>query len=185
MLPLPSNKPPGKSLRRTGSRRALTLAAMLTATMLRAAEPAWPTDSAGDLSIFLSTLRFRIYADHCSTMLPELKAKFASVVIDVTGRMEGISKDLLASDMFKDMKNESVRPEILDAFKDSFDDVKHNLQRSDAASVCPMALRNFGVMDDESLKAGLVQTLTALQTMSRRLKEQDARQASPTTGRGR
>jgi hypothetical protein len=164
---------------------ALTLIALVTASALSAAEPVWPTDSASDLSIFLSTLRFRIYADHCSTMLPELKPRFASVVASLDGRIEGISRDLLASDMFRDMKNKPVRAEILDAFRDSFDDVKHNLQRADAASVCPMTLRSFDEMDDESLKAGLVQTLTAVQTMGQKLEEQHARQASPTAGLGR
>jgi hypothetical protein len=162
-------------------RCALTVATVFVTSVLPAAELVWPTDSAGDLSIFLSTLRFRIYSDHCSTLLPELKPGFESVVLGLNSRIEGISKDLLASDMFKDMRNKAVQAEILDAFRDSFDDVRHNLQRADAASVCPMTLRNFGQLDDESLKAGLVQTLTAVQTMERKLEEQHGRQASSTT----
>lgn len=165
---------------RTCAVSALTLAAVLVSTV-PAAEPDWPRDSASDLSVFLSTLRFRIYADHCSAVLPELKVKFDSIVTDLGARMEGISRDLLASDMFKDMKDRPVPPEIVDAFRDSFDDMKHNLQRADAASVCPMTLQSFGEMDNASLKASLTQTLTALQTMSQRLEEQRARQA-PTGG---
>ena len=151
--------------------KALAVVLMLVNPVLPAAEVAWPRDSASDLSIFLSTLRFRIYADHCSARLPELEPKFELLLKALNGRVDAISRDLVSSGTFKDMKNTPVPDEIIDAFRDSFDDVRHNLERADAAVVCPMTLQNFGDMDEESLKSGLTQTLTAVQTMIQNLRK--------------
>ncbi len=94
-------------------------------------------------------------------------------------RIQGISKGLLASDAFKDMKDKPVPAEIIDAFKDSLDDARHNFERQDAASICPKTLQNLGEMDDESLKSDLKNILTAVQNMIRNLEKEGARQASP------
>jgi len=157
----------------------IALAIVLIASVASAAEVVWPENSASDLSIFVTLLRFRIYADHCSAMVPELKPKFESLMENLSSHIQGISKGLLASDAFEDMKDKPVPAEIIDAFKDSFDDTKHNFERLDAASVCPKALQNLGAMDEESLQSDLTETLTAVQNMIRNLEKEGARQALP------
>lgn len=139
----------------------------------------WPKNSASDLSIFVTILRFRIHADHCSAEVPQLKPKFESLVENLASRTQYISKGLLASELFKGMKHKPVPAEIIDAFRDSFDDVKHNVERLDAAAICPKTLQDFGKVDDESLREGLTDALTAVQNMIRNLEKEDARQASP------
>jgi hypothetical protein len=157
----------------------ITLAIALTTSVTAADEAVWPKDSASDLSIFVTILRFRIYADHCSAKVPQLKPKFESLMGNLNSHIQEISKGLLASDVFKSMKDKPVPVEIVDALKDSFDDVRHNVERLDAASICPRTLQNFGEMDDESLKSGLMAVLTAVQNMIQKLEKQSARQASP------
>ncbi len=134
-----------------------------------------PKNSASDISIFVTMLRFRIYADHCSAKAPELKPKFETLIGNLNDRIQDISKGLLASDVFMGMKDKPVPVEIVDAFKDSFDDVRHNVERLGAASICPKTLRSFGEMDDESLKSGLTEALTAVQNMIQNLEKQGAR----------
>ncbi len=153
----------------------IALAIALTTSVAPAAEVVWPKNSASDLSIFVTILRFRIYADHCSTKVPQLKPKFESLMENLNSYIRDISKGLLASDAFKGMKDKPVPAEIIDALKDSFDDVRHNVERLDAASICPKTLQNFGEMDDESLKSGLTEALTAVQNMIQKLEKQSAR----------
>ena len=153
----------------------IALVIVLLTSVTPAAEAVWPKNSASDLSIFVTILRFRIYADHCSAKVPQLQPKFESLMEGLNGHIQGISKGLLASDAFKGMKDKPVPAEIIDALKDSFDDVRHNFERQDAASVCPMTLQNVGEMDDESLKSGLTQVLTAVQNMIQKLEKQSAR----------
>jgi hypothetical protein len=143
----------------------IALAMALTTSVAPAAEAVWPKNSASELSVFATILRFRIYADHCSARTPQLKPKFESLMEDLSSRIQGISKGLLASDEFKGMEGKPVPVEIVDAFEDSFDDVKHNVERLDAASICPKALQDFGEMDDESMKSGLTANLKAVQNM--------------------
>lgn len=152
----------------------IALAILLVAPVSSASEVVWPKDSASDLSIFVALLRFRIYADHCSAKVPQLKPKFESLMENLNSHIQGISKGLLASDTFKGMKDKPVPAEIIDAFKDSFDDVKHNFERLDAASICPKTLQDLGEMDDESLKSGLTDILTAVQNMTRKLEKESA-----------
>jgi uncharacterized protein YfkK (UPF0435 family) len=120
-------------------------------------------------------LRFRIYKDHCSARVPQLKPQFESLIENLNSRIQDISKGLLAADAFKGMKDKPVPAEILDALTDSFDDTRHNVERLDAASICPKTLQNFGEMDDESLKSGLTEALTAVQNMIQKLEKTSAR----------
>jgi hypothetical protein len=119
----------------------------------------------------MALLRYRIYADHCSAKVPQLKPQFESLVEDLSGRIQEISMRLLASDVFKGMKDKPVPDEIVDAFKDSFDDLTHNVERRDANSTCQKTLQNFRDIDDDSLKSGLTETLTAVQNMTRNLEK--------------
>jgi len=155
------------------------LAIVWTTSVSIAAEAVWPKNSASDLSIFVALLKFRIYADHCSAKVPQLKSKFEELVESLNSHIQGISKGLLASDEFKDMKDKPVPAAIIDALKDGFDDTKHNFERRDAASICPKTLQNMGEMDDESLKSDLTEILTAIQNMIRKLEQASVRQAAP------
>src|SRR6186713_2635299 len=119
----------------------------LTTSVATAAEEVWPKNSASDVSIFVTILRFRIYADHCSAKVPQLKPKFESLMEDLSSRIQGLSKGLLASDEFKSIKGKPVPVEIFNAIKDSFDDVNHNVDRLDAPSICSMTLQDFGEID--------------------------------------
>lgn len=157
----------------------IALAIILTAAAASAAEAVWPENSASDLSVFATLQRFRIYADHCSTNVPQLRPKFDSLMDRLDSHIQGISKGLLASDVFKGMKDKPVPAEIVFSFKDSFDDAKHNVERLDAASICPKTLQDLGETDDESLKSGLTEILTAVQSMIRNLEKESARQVSP------
>src|SRR5689334_1512844 len=107
----------------------VALAMALTTSVATAAGEVWPSSSASDVSIFVTILRFRIYADHCSVKVPDLKPKFESLMEDLNGRIRGISKGLLASEEFMGMKDKAVPVAIIDALRDSFDDVKHNVER--------------------------------------------------------
>jgi hypothetical protein len=147
----------------------IALAIVLATSVIPAAEVAWPRSSASELSIFVTMLRFRIYADHCAAKAPQLSPKFDSLVEGLNERIQDISKGLLASDAFKGMTDKPVPAEIVDAFKDSFEDVKHNVERLDAASVCPKKLQDFAELDDESLKSALTVALTAVQNMMQNL----------------
>ena len=134
----------------------------------------WPKNSASDVSIFVTILRFRIYADHCSAKVPQLKPKFERFMEDLNSRIQGISKDLLSSEEFVGMKDKPVPVEIIDALKDSFDDVKHNFERADAVSICPKTLQDFSEMDNESLISDLTANLTGVQNMIRRMEKGSA-----------
>jgi len=140
-----------------------------------AAEVVWPKSSAADLSIFVTALKFRIHADHCSDKVPLLKPEFENLMEDLASRIQGISQGFLASGRFREMKNKPVAAEIVDALKDSFNDARHNFERRDAASVCPGTLQNLGEMDDEALRSDLTETLTAIQSMTRNLEKGSAR----------
>jgi len=153
----------------------ITLAVALTTSVTIAAEPQWPKNSASDVSVFVTMLRFRIYADHCSANVPELKPMFESLMENLNNRIHGVSKALLASDEFKGMKERPVPVELIDALKDSYHDLQHNFERLDAASVCPKTLQNLGEMDDESLRSGLTANLTAVLNMSQKLDKSNAR----------
>jgi hypothetical protein len=157
----------------------IALATVSTVSVASAAEAEWPKSSASDFSTFVTLLGFRIHAEHCSAKIPQLKPKFERLVEDLSSRIQGISNALLASDVFEGMKDKPVPAEIIDAFKDSFDDSKHNFERRDAASVCPKTLQHLGEMDDESLMSGLKDILTAVQNMIRNLEKESAREASP------
>jgi hypothetical protein len=103
--------------------------------------------------------------------VPQLKPQFESLVEDLSGRIQDISTRLLASDVFKGMKEEPVPEEIVAAFKDSFDDLTHNVERRDATSICPKTIQSFRDIDDDLLKSGLTETLTAVQNMTRNLEK--------------
>lgn len=154
----------------TGLRNSacIALAIALTAPA-PAADAVWPSDSASDLSAFVTLQRFQIQADHCSAKVPRLKPKFDSLMENLNNRIQGISKGLLASDMFKGMKDKPVPAPIVFALEDSLDDAKHNFERQDADSICPKTLQTLGAMDDDSLKSRLTDTFTAVQNMIRNL----------------
>jgi hypothetical protein len=140
---------------------------VLTSAAASAAEAEWPKNSASELSIFVSLQRYRIYADHCSAGTPQLKPQFESLMEKLNNRMQGISNGLLASAVFKGMKDKPVPAEIVFALKDALHDAEHNVERQDAAFICPKALQNLGELDDDSLKSALLETLTAVQNMIR------------------
>jgi hypothetical protein len=147
----------------------------LTISVASAVEAEWPKNSASDLSVFVTLQIYRIYADHCSVRVPQLQPGFESLMENLNNRIQGISKDLLASDVFKGMKDKPVPAEIVFALKDALHDAEHNFERKDAAFICPTTLQNLGEMDDESLKSRLSETLTAVQNMTRNLENESAR----------
>jgi hypothetical protein len=153
----------------------VALCVVLTISVASSAETMWPKNSASDLSIFVTLERYRIYADHCSARIPQLKPQFASLMENLNKRIQGISEGLLASDEFIGMKDKPVADAIVFALKDTLHDAEHNVERQDAAFICPKALQNLGEMDDESLKSGLSQTLTAVQNMTRNQEKASAR----------
>lgn len=144
-----------------------------------AAERVWPENSVGEFSAFVATLRFRIYADHCSTNVPRLKAAFDDLAGSLERRVQRVSTDLLASEEFKAIKDKPVPAEIIHAFSDSFDDMKHNFERKDASVVCPKALQELGEVNEESLKSALTEILTAIRKMIGNLQGEDARRVRP------
>jgi hypothetical protein len=166
-----------------GSSVIIALAIVATASAAAAAEAEWPKHSAGDLSLFVATAGLRIHADHCSASVPALQPRFASLLEKQGNDLQVISKGLLASGEFNSLQDQPVPTQIIEAFRDSFDDMKHNLERQDAASACPKALQRFGAMDHESLKSGLTEALTAVQTMLRNLEKEDARRAPVEAGK--
>jgi hypothetical protein len=152
----------------------IALATVLAVPVASTSEAAWSQSSVGDLSIFVTLQRFRIYAVHCSAEVPQLKPKFDGLMEDLNSRIQGISKALLSSDVFNGVKDKPVPAEISFALKDSLDDAKHNFERQDADAICPKTLQNLGEMGDESLKADLMQTLVAVQNMTRNLEKEGA-----------
>lgn len=154
---------------------ALALAVALTISVASAAEAVWPEHPASEVATFATVLRFQIYADRCSGEIPELGAKFDSLVESLRDRIQGISTRLLASDEFKGMKDKVVPVEVIDALKHSFHDAEHNVERLDATSICPQALRDFGDLDDEALEFSLTANLTAVHNMSQKLEEARSR----------
>lgn len=156
--------------------KSLLIAFALTASHVSAADTVWPKHSASDLSTFVTLQRFRIYADHCSVRVSGLKPKFDELMAELTIRIEDLSKGLLASEAFRDMKDKPVPAEIIFALKDSLEDTEHNFERQDAASSCPGKLRSLGEMDRESLKSDLKENFAAIQNMIRSLEKDDARQ---------
>jgi hypothetical protein len=153
----------------------IVLCIVLTLSVASAAEAMWPKNSASDLSVFVALQRYRIYADHCSARIPQLRPQFESHMDNLNNRIQGVSKVLLASDLFKGMKGRPVPDAIVFALKDAFHDTEHNVERQDPAIICPKALQNLGAMDDDSLKSGLSETLTAVQNMIRNLEKAGAR----------
>jgi len=159
--------------------RKSTLIALAVFFNASAAEAQWPQDSASDFSIFVTLQRFRTYADHCSAEIPALKPRFDSLIENLRSHVQGISKDLLASERFGGMREQAVPGAIAFAFKDSLDDARHNFQRQDATTICPKTLENLGVVNDDALKSDLTETLAAVQTMIRNLEKEKAPGASP------
>jgi hypothetical protein len=153
----------------------IALSIVLTISAAPAAEAMWPKNSGSDLSIFVTSQRYRIYADHCSARIPQLKPQFESLMENLNNRIQGISKGLLASDLFKGMKDMPVPAAIVFALKDTLHDAEYNVERQDAAFICPKTLQNLSEMDDESLKSELTDTLTAVQNMTRNLEKASAR----------
>jgi len=153
----------------------IALAIVLTASAAYSAEAGRTNSSVGDLSIFVTLQRFRIYADHCSTKSPQLKPEFDSLMEDLGAHIRGISRGMLSADAFKSMKDKPVPAEIVFALEDSLNDAKHNLEKQDAGLVCPKMLHKLAEMDDETLTADLRQTLAAIQNMTRNLEKESAR----------
>lgn len=164
----------GKSMNPKSS-SLVVLAIALSTSVATAAEAVWPTNSASEIAVFVTVLRFRIYAEHCSAHVPELKPRFEGLMQGLDGRIQGLSQALVASDAFRDMKDAPVPVEIVEALEDSFHDGKHNLERQDASAVCPKKLQDFGDINDESLKEGLAANLKAVQNMMRNLGRKSAR----------
>jgi hypothetical protein len=153
----------------------IALSIVLTISASSAAEAMWPKNSASDLSIFVTLQRYRIYADHCSARIPQLKPKFESLMEILNSRIQGISKGLLASDAFRGMEDKPVPAAIVFALKDTVHDAEHNLERQDAGFICPKTLQDLGDIDDESLRLVLSETLTAVQNMTRNMEKESAR----------
>lgn len=156
-------------------RLSVALAAALAISAVSAAEPAWPENPASEVATFATVLRFQIYANHCSAGMPELGAKFNSLMRSLKDRILGISTTVLASSEYHDMKDKVVPVEVLEALKHSFHDAEHNVERLDVASICPQALRDFGALDDEALKLTFTSNLTAVHNMSQKHDEPRSR----------
>jgi hypothetical protein len=156
----------------------IALAILACGSGASSAEAVWPASSASDVSTFVTLLRFRVYADHCSAKVPQLKPQFESVMESLSSRVQGISRDLLSSGAFGRMKDQPVPSEIVFALEDSFDDLKHNFERRDADSVCPKTLQSLVDMDDEALKSDLKEVLAAVQNMIRNVENESASPAS-------
>lgn len=139
-----------------------------------AAEPAWPAKSASDLSMFVTLQRFRIYADHCAAQTPALKPQFDKLLLDLDSRLQDLSRQVLADDAFGGLRTRPVPAAIIAAFKDSFEDMSHNVERQDAAKLCPKALQNLGTVNDETLRTDLRQALTAVRNMIGNLEATEA-----------
>jgi hypothetical protein len=152
----------------------LALSMALTISVARADEAVWPKNSASEVATYATVLRFQIYADHCSDKIPQLEAKFDSLMESLGSRIQKMSMILLATDAFNSMKDKLVPVEIFDAIKHSFHDAAHNVERLDAASICSKKLQDFGDMDDEALQSALVANLTAVQNMSQKLENERA-----------
>lgn len=153
----------------------LALAMALTISVATAAEPVWPKNTASEVATFATVLRYQIYADHCSDKIPQLEAKFNSLMESLSSRIQEMSKNLLATDEFNGMKNQLVPVEIFDALKHSFHDVAHNVEILDAATICSKTLQDFGDMDDQTLQSALAANLKAVQNMSQKLENERAR----------
>jgi hypothetical protein len=153
----------------------MALATLVTTAAAPAAETVWPTSSASDFSVHLTLQSFRIYADHCSANVPQLKPEFENLMQDLSSRIQGLSKGLLASDEFKGMQARPVPAQLIDAFKDSFHDSKLNFERRDPASICQKTLQSVGEMDDEALKSGLTEGFRAVQNMIQNLEKAGVR----------
>jgi hypothetical protein len=149
------------------ARRTLIALMVFTAPLAVAAAPAWPRGPASDVSLFMALQRFRIHADRCSSTMPESAPAFATLMGNLDGHLQRISRELLAADEFRDMQQMPVPATIIDGLKDSFEDLKHNIERRDATSTCQDALRELRAMDDDALRAALRQALTAVQAMVR------------------
>jgi len=130
-------------------------------------ETVWSKSSVSDLSLFVTLQRYRIYTDHCSVKVPRLKPKFDGLMEDLSSRVQGISRSLLSSDAFREMKDALVPAEIGFALKDSINDARHNFEKQDADSICPKKLDDLGKISDESLQADLAQAIAAVQNMTR------------------
>lgn len=152
-------------------RFAVAALALVLGMPAHADERVWPSAAAGEFSLFVTLLRFQIYEEHCASSVPELKPEFEIRVQSLGRRIQAISIGLLGSEEFRDMKDRPVPTEIVDAFKDSFHDTRHNFERRDAASLCPETLQRLDRMTDESLKAGLTAALTAVRNMMRNLEQ--------------
>lgn len=148
-------------------RLAGALALALALSVASAGEAEWPENPASEVATFATALRFQIYADHCSAGMPELKASFDSLMKGLRDRIQGISTRVLASDEYHGMGDILVPVEVLDALKHSFHDAEHNVERLNVASTCPQALRDFGALDDESLRLTFTSNLKAVHTMSK------------------
>jgi hypothetical protein len=157
------------------NRLFLALAMAHTVSIATAAEAVWPKNPASEVATFATVLRFQIYADHCSDKMPQLEAKFDSLMESLSSRIQKMSMNLLATDEFNGMKNQLVPVEIFDALKHSFHDVTHNVESLDAVSICSKTLQNFGDMDDEALQSALAANLKAVQNMSQNLETERAR----------
>lgn len=153
----------------------IALTIVLVTSVAISAEAVWPNNSAGDLSIFVTLQRYRIYADHCSASIPQLKPKFESLMEDLSSRIQGVSKVLLASDAFKGMKDKPVPAEIVFALRDILSDTEHNVESKDAAAICQKTMQSLSEMDEKSLGADLSVTLSGVQKMIGNLEKEDVR----------
>jgi hypothetical protein len=165
--------------------RALTLkaacliavAVVVASSSAPAVEAASSKESVSGLSIFVTLQRYRIRADHCSTLDPRVKPEFDGLMEGLASRIQGIAKGLLSSDGFKDMNDGPVPAEIAFAFADSLNDARQNVERKDAGSVCQKTLKLLGEMSDETLKEDLAQVLSAVRGMARNMEKESAREA--------
>jgi hypothetical protein len=150
----------------------IAFAIVLTASFASAAEAVWPKSSASELSAFATVLRFQIYADHCSATAPQLKPQFELLMEEIHRQIQGTLKRVLASAEFKGQKDMPVPAEIVNAIKDSFEDMKHNFERKAVADICTSTLQILREMDDAALQADLKEMLTSVRNMIRNTEAQ-------------
>jgi hypothetical protein len=142
-----------------------TLALICSASISFADEAVPRTMSVSDFSTFVSTQKYRIYTDHCSAKVPELKSEFERLLESLADRIQGISRRLIASGEFDDLKGKVVPAEVVDAFRDILHDTQHNFERRDASYICPKTLQSLHEVDDRTLTSALSDILTAVQKM--------------------
>jgi len=140
-----------------------TVALIASAQVASAAESAIPPRFAGEEAVELVVQRFRLYADSCSASAPGLKAEFDAAMTSLTARIRSIAAEIMSSKAFESLARQQVPSGLTAAVAKDFERTKREFGSRDATIVCPRTLQNLRDMSDDSLRMGLVQSLSAVQ----------------------